>query len=101
MFSKKKGLIIVLLVTELFLSACNSSVYDKLEVEENNIPSFTETVRQEGANKSLITVKLVEGSGEEEAKNSIADSFAMLKEEYRIMAIELVDARSKKLVRGL
>ncbi|TWT25765.1 hypothetical protein [Planomicrobium sp. CPCC 101110] len=93
MFIKKKRLIAVLFVTVLFLSACNNSVYEEMGVDENNIPPFNETERQEGANKSLIAVKLMtEGSGEEDAKKSIADSFALLKEEYRTVSVELEDA---------
>ena len=34
---------------------------------------------------------MTKGSGEEEAKKSIADSFALLKEEYRTVTIELED----------
>lgn len=93
MFIKKKSLIAVSIVAVLLLSACNSSVYDEIGVDENGIPPFTEMERLEGANKSLLTVKLItEGSGEEEAKKSIADSFTKLKEEYRTVVIELEDA---------
>ncbi|RLJ90748.1 hypothetical protein [Planococcus citreus] len=93
MFIQKTSLTAVSIIAVLLLSACSDSVYDEMGVDENNIPAFTETERQEGANKSLITVNLVtEGSGEEAAKKSIADSFAKLKEEYRAVSIELEDA---------
>lgn len=92
MFIQKKSLSTISFVVVLFLSACSNSVYDEMGVDENNIPAFTETERQEGANKSLIAVKLLtQGSGEEAAKKSIADSFALLKEEYRTVSIELDD----------
>lgn len=93
MFIQKTSLTAVSIIAVLLLSACSDSVYDEMGVDENNIPAFTETERQEGANKSLITVNLVtEGSGEEAAKKSIADSFAKLKEQYRTVSIELEDA---------
>ena len=93
MFIQKTSLTAVSFLAVLLLSACSNSVYDEMEVDENNIPSFTETERFEGANKSLITVNLVtEGSEEQDAKKSIADSFAKLKEEYRTVFIELEDA---------
>ncbi|WP_211654917.1 hypothetical protein [Planococcus alpniumensis] len=93
MFIQKKSLTVVSFIAVLFLSACNSSVNDEMGVDENGLPSFTETERVEGANKSLIAVKLMtEGSGEEAAKKSIADSFALLQEEYRAVSVELEDA---------
>lgn len=93
MLIQKYSLTAVSFMAVLLLSACSDSVYDEMGVDENNIPTFTETERQEGANKSLITVNLVtEGSGEQAAKKSIADSFAKLKEEYRTVSIELEDA---------
>ncbi|MBU9673355.1 hypothetical protein KQ939_00545 [Planococcus sp. CP5-4] len=93
MLINKKSLTAVLFIAVLLLSACNNSVYDEMEVDENNIPHFIETERFEGANKSLIVVKLTtEGSGEEAAKKSIANSFALLKEEYRAVSVELEDA---------
>lgn len=96
MFIQKKSLLAVSFIAVLLLFACNSSVYDEMDVDENNIPPFTETERHEAANKSLITVKLItEGSGEEAAKKSIADSFAKLKEEYRTVSIELEDANQE------
>ncbi|MFP3323475.1 hypothetical protein R0K05_10210 [Planococcus sp. SIMBA_160] len=93
MFSKKKSLTVFPLIAVSLLSACSGSIYDEMGVNENNIPSFTEEERLEGANKNLIAVKLTtNGSGEEEAKKSIADSFALLQEEYRTVAVELEDA---------
>ncbi|MDE0582552.1 hypothetical protein ON064_05785 [Planococcus sp. A6] len=93
MVIQKNSLTAVSFIAVLLLSACSDSVYDEMGVEENNIPAFTETERQKGANKSLIAVKLVtQSSGEQAAKKSIADSFAKLKEEYRTVSIELEDA---------
>lgn len=93
MFIKKKILTTGSFVAMLLLSACSNSVYDEMGVDENDIPAFTETERQEAAGKSLISVKLVtQGTGEEEARKSIADSLAMLQEEYRAVSIELEDA---------
>ncbi|WP_434399877.1 hypothetical protein M1Q06_12855 [Planococcus sp. 11815] len=96
MFSKKNSLTAVSFIAVLLLSACSDSVYDEMGVDENNIPAFTEKERQEGANKSLITVNLVtQGSGEQAAKKSIADSFAKLKEEYNTVSIKLEDANQE------
>lgn len=93
MFIKRKILMAVLFVAGLLLTACSNSVFDEMGVDENDIPAFTETERHEAANKSLIAVKLMtQGSEEEAAKKSIADSFAKLKEEYRTVSIELEDA---------
>jgi|GEM_PF-6724962 len=93
MFIQKKSLTVVSFIAVLFLSACSNSVYDEMEVDENDIPPFIEMERVEGANKNLIAVKLMtEGSGEEAAKKSIADSFALLQEEYRAASVELEDA---------
>ncbi|MEH7382639.1 hypothetical protein V7138_19405 [Bacillus sp. JJ1533] len=94
-----KGLIIiqfrysgffVSLIGLLFLTACGTSIYEELGVDGENVPSFKVVDRIE--NKRFVQLNFVtEGSGEEDAKQSIADSFESLKEEYNGVAIEMTD----------
>ncbi|RNF38289.1 hypothetical protein [Planococcus salinus] len=91
-FYKKLGPVFWMLAIALVLSACSDPIYSELGVSADESPLFEEKDRREGAKKTFIMVDLAsEGSGEDDAKKSMADSFSKLKEEYRVATIMLID----------
>jgi hypothetical protein len=72
------------------LSACEDPIYNELGVDGENVPSFSVTDRTEKKRLVRVNYKSV-GSGEEDAKQSVADSFIRLKEEYGGVIVKLTD----------
>ncbi|MFD2923148.1 hypothetical protein ACFS6F_05210 [Halobacillus naozhouensis] len=86
---------IFILIAFLFLTACNS-MYHQLGVEKEEPPEYEKNFREEGANSQLIfTQKTTEGSGETEAKLSLADTLVKLTEFYSITSIKVIDSNGE------